>query len=276
MNLSDQEDAIKKLDQLSNSIPDTLKEPLGSAEKVYSLSHMVKFMITSNLVNRAIHLISDAGLDFIPLDTLCDSSNTVDIPENLETDLNLFRSECVTKDLAALVLYHTRDLAEGTWLKPKISTADVIEVTKNIEAVEGESEDYDARVEIALDLFDNTRERWAEMDEGLTSKVASISHFTDLQLVASDAIPEIDILVSDIRQVEAEFFVLVPPQNLREHHEFVYESAQGFRNVLLSFRRAMNAIQEGFPYWRDVMTEAGKTNNEYNRKFAQSRADLLR
>jgi len=116
--LSDEEDLIKQLDTLNASMKGKLNEPLASAVEVYSLAHMVSFLMSEQLIYRGVQLIVDANLESNSMDDFCANLEAQIIPQELQADAALLVIDCIETDLAKTFVEYYRYVAEETWLKP--------------------------------------------------------------------------------------------------------------------------------------------------------------
>ena len=116
--LSDKEDLIKRLDTLNTALKGKFNEPLASAVEIYSLAHMVSFLMSNNLLLRVVPLLVDANLENYSVDDICANLEAPIIPQELQSDAKLLVIDCLTTDLAEIFLGYFRYVAEETWLKP--------------------------------------------------------------------------------------------------------------------------------------------------------------
>ena len=136
--------------------------------------------------------------------------------------------------------------------------------------------DYYARLDQPMNLFTQTMDGYSVLDREFAKRAARIEYFADLQNVATELLPRIDMLVNDISQVENELFAVVPPQELSEIHSKTYKLSQQFRHTLLAFRLAVSAIKNGSPEWRDRIRDSSEVLDEFNRNFSLMRGEILR
>jgi hypothetical protein len=116
--LSDEEGLIKQLDTLNASMKGKLNEPLASAVEVYSLAHMVSFLMSEQLIYRGVQLLVDANLESNSMDDFCANLEAQIIPQELQPDAALLVIDCIETDLAKAFVEYYRYVAEETWLKP--------------------------------------------------------------------------------------------------------------------------------------------------------------
>ena len=111
-------DLIKRLDTLNAALKGKFNEPLASAVEVYSLSHMVSFLMSNNLIYRVVPLLVDANLESNSIDDICANLEAQIIPQELQSDADLLVLDCIDTDLAEAFVEYFRYVAEETWLKP--------------------------------------------------------------------------------------------------------------------------------------------------------------
>ena len=95
-----------------------LNEALASAVEVYSLAHMVSFLMSNNLIYRGVQLLVDANLESNSMDDFCANLEAQIIPQELQADAALLVIDCIETDLAKTFVEYYRYVAEETWLKP--------------------------------------------------------------------------------------------------------------------------------------------------------------
>jgi len=95
-----------------------LNDAIASAVEVYTLAHMVSFLMSNNLIYRGVQLLVDANLESNSMDDFCANLEAQIIPQELQSDADLLVIDCIDTGLAESFVEYFRYVAEETWLKP--------------------------------------------------------------------------------------------------------------------------------------------------------------